>query len=1146
MKSIIRWAIRNTPAMNTLMVGVMLLGAVSLWAMRREVFPEFDLEIIYITVPYPGASPEEVEEGICQKIEEAVRPLDGIKKQTSIAREGLGAVVLELESNVRDVQKVLNEARSEVDRITTFPILAEDPEVKQITLRTSAIFIGVLGPEQETSDNELAIRDFAERVRDDLLQLPSITQVSLAGAKDFQIDIELSEQTLRKYGLTLQEVADIVRRENLELPGGTIRTESQEVLLRGKNKQLIGSEIAKIPLITRPDGVVLTVADLGVVRDEFIDTTSINRVNGRPAAVLRIEKTAAEDLLAIVSEANDYVATAQVPEGFELVTWGDVSEIVRDRMDLLLRNGCQGMILVLLILAVFLDVRLAFWVAMGVPLSILGAGVFMLWDDQTMNMLSMFAFIMALGILVDDAIVVGENTFSHRQRGKDYVQAAVDGASEVMPSVTASVLTTIIAFVPLLFVPGIIGKFIAVLPLAMIAMLVVSLLEVAFILPCHLARDHRPSLRDDHRRRPLWARVGFRIVWTGGLLGVAAWLVWTYLGAPPGANWARWAALGAFVLGMLPYLGPPLVRLGELLHWVNTTSNRVLYGVVDRVYLPLMRKMLNNPAVPLSVAAAIFLLAVGVIRAGYAPFVAFPKLDANSIEATVIYPDGTPAGVTDAATQRLEAAIERINEQYSCQPHGADGQLVRVIHRAVGYLGVSGMAIEDENGGGSHQGSVSVEIVGAEHRRIHRDDVVKLWREAAGEFPGAETVTFGGDDAGPGGAPIEFRLLATPRQMADLEAAVERCKEKLKTYPGVFDITDDSRPGKWEFQLKVKKDAQAMGVPLAELAQTVRAAYYGEEVMRLQRGRHEVKLMVRYPVEERRSLANFDEIRVRAGSGAERPLAELAQVDVQRGYSEINRIDQLRSITVTADVDESRANARDIVSELKKDFLPMLLRDYPGLHLRWEGMQEQTAESIAGLVEGLAIALVAMFVLLTLEFRSYFQPILILAIIPFGAIGAVVGHLVMGLPVTLFSLFGLVALTGVVINDSIVLVDFINAKTRAGVPLKAALLESGRQRFRPVMLTSTTTIAGLMPLLLERSFQAQVLIPMAVSLCFGLAFTTVLVLVLVPTLYLVYCRATGFQPSPAEPDEDDDTDLLSEPDIPPELRVIRTTKTAVG
>ena len=544
---------------------------------------------------------------------------------------------------------------------------------------------------------------------------------------------------------------------------------------------------------------------------------------------------------------------------------------------------------------------------------------------------------------------------------------------------------------------------------------------------------------------------------------------------------------------------------------------------------------MKNPAIVLSLAAAVLLVCAGWL--GGVRFVYFPKLDSNSIEATIVYPDGTPASVTDAATKRLEEAIRRVDEE-----HSAPGQaLVTVIHRAVGGVSVSESIGPQANPSGSHVGNVGVELVETSERSLKSTEIVAEWRRMAGEFPGTETVAFGGMQPGPGGNPIEFKLLAAPRRMEAMEEMVEQCKAKLKGYPGVFDIADDSRPGKWEFQLKVKDRAKAMGIPLADLAETVRASYYGEEVMRLQRGRHEVKLMVRYPRDQRRSLADFDEIRVRtsppvvslirtladmvqgggsSGSAAsglpginaspERPLTELAEVEVRRGYSAINRQNQLRSITITADLDEAEGNAQEIVTDLKKSFLPKLMAkpEYEGIRVLWEGQQEQTAESVSGLMQGLAVALVVMFAMLTLKFRSYLQPVLILLIIPFGAIGAVAGHWLMGLEVTIFSLFGLVALTGVVVNDSIVLIDFINRRVRDGVPLREALLDAGQRRFRAVLCTSVTTIAALVPLLLETSFQAQVLIPMATSLCFGLATTTALVLLLIPTFYLVYAKAT--------------------------------------
>jgi multidrug efflux pump subunit AcrB len=716
--------------------------------------------------------------------------------------------------------------------------------------------------------------------------------------------------------------------------------------------------------------------------------------------------------------------------------WGDTSVEVRDRLDLLIRNGLQGLILVFVILSLFLDLKLAFWVALGIPISLLGACAVLLQFDQTLNMLSLFSFLIALGIVVDDAIVVGENVYTHRAMGKSPLQAAIDGTIEVVPSVFSSVATTVFAFVPMFFVTGVMGKFFAVMPLAVIAILTISLLEACFALPCHLGHGNgRPS----------------------------------------------------------PLTG-----------WLNAGTTWVLETFLRVVYAPVIRFCATFPAITVSVAVAFLLLTASLVTSGAVPSIFFPKLDAPEVIAKVIFPDGTPARITDAATLRVEQAIQQINQQHSVPTR----PLVKVTHRMVGLVR------DNAPGGGqttegSHAGSVYAELVDSGQRELTSEQVVQAWRDAVGSIPGAETLTFGSQSRGPAGKPIEFKLLAATENMQQLEQAVEETKQRLAGFRGIYDVSDDSTPGKWELQLREKPGAVALGVPLDSIARTVRASYYGEEVMRLQRGRHEVKLMVRYPESDRQTLARFDDIRVDAGDGIQRPITELADVNVTRGYSEINRIDQKRSITISADINEKLGNAKEIVASMRSEFMPQLLQKYPGLRVRWEGQQEQDEESVQSLGIGLFVALLAMYVLLTMEFTSYGQPLVVMAVIPFGIVGAVLGHWVMGLPLTLFSTLGLVALTGIVVNDSIVLVDFINGAVRSGVPLEQAVLQAGSRRFRPVLLTSLTTIAGLAPILTETSFQAQLVIPMAASLCFGLATSTILVLVLVPVFYLIYARIFG-------------------------------------
>lgn len=1086
MKRVIGWAISNAPGMNVLMLALMLVGGVCLYSMRREVFPEFELEIVMVTVPYPGATPTDVEDAVCQKIEESIRSIEGIKKVTSIAQEGAGYVLAELRSDIRDVQKVMSEIDREVDRIPSFPALAEDPQIQQIVFRDAAIRVGVVAPGERTRASELRLREISEEIRDEILQLPAVSSASIMGTRPYQIDVEISEETLRSYGLTLEGVAAELRARNIELPGGQLKSEGQEILLRAKNRGLVGEEIGRLPVITRADGVVLTVNDLGVVRDEFEDVTSMGEINGEPAMVVNVERTKSEDLLKLVDEVERYVALKEneLPAGYRFEVWWDTSRDVRDRMRLLMRNGGQGLFLVFLVLALFLEARLAFWVALGIPISILGAGVALAWGGQTLNMLSMFSFLVALGIVVDDAIVIGENIYSHRQMGKSLRAAAVDGAVEVLPSVTASISTTVIAFSPMFFVSGVMGKFMAVIPFAVIAMLLISLWESCFVLPAHLGHRNHGFFR---------------------------------------------------FLAIVTY---PIRPLAIGLGWCSRHSGEALEWACRRLYLPVLRTGMRHPLLPISGAIALCLITFGLVRGGVVQTILFPKSDNNFLQATVLFPDGTPAAETDAATRRMEKAIRTVsrrvaearaaregrsiekiydvNEDGGQGPNGDAGQSgedrlvgpVRLTYRDLGTITNTDNAAGG-GGSGSHVGQIFVELYDTEIREAPSDELLSRWREEAGEFPGVEKLTFGSLGVGPGGKPIEFKLLAPGDKVDELVAATEMMKRRLAEFDGVYDIADDNTPGKWEFQFRVKDRALATGVTPTDLGQTVRNAYYGAEVMRLQRGRHEVKLMVRYPEQERTSLVNFRELRVRTAEGVERPITEIAEVDLERGFSEINRVNQLRSVTITADLDESTANADLIIEKLSERDAAELAEQFPSVRLRWEGQQEQSRESVGSLIRGFGVAVVGMYVLLVLQFRSYVQPLLILIIVPFGMIGAVWGHALLGLPLTLFSMFGLVALAGVVVNDSIVLIDFINSRIRAGLDPWDALVESGERRFRPILLTSMTTIAGLLPLLTERSFQAQLLIPMAASLAFGLMLATALVLVLVPVFYSLYLRVLG-------------------------------------
>ncbi len=715
MRSVIAWCVKNWQAMNVIMLATLLLGAWSLYQLRRDFWPDFELYVLNVSVVYPGASPDEIEQGILEKIEEAIRTVDGIEEMTSSAREGLGTVFLELDSDTKqaDAQRILTEVTTLIDQVPSFPELAEKPDVRLQTNFVTAIRVAVMGPagsgpgagrsEEEVIDAALELRRVAEKVRNDVLALPSVSVADLVGAPQYQIDIEIPEDRLREYNLSLSKVAEIVRANNLEMPGGTLKGRSQEILLRGSNKGDVGDEIAAIPLVSEPGGLVLTVGDLGRVRDEFAVDASINEVNGRPAVVVSVETTSADDLIRVADDVRDFVdnGRANLPEGYSVMHMRDRSTSVKSRLSLLAKNGWMGLILVFIVLALFLEMRLAWWVALGIPVSLLGACIYMYYSGQTLNMTSMFAFLIALGI------VVGENIYAHREMGKSYQEAAIDGAYEVMPSVITAILTTVIAFVPIMYLEGNIKRLTVVLPVCVGAMLIISMFESLTILPAHLA----------HRR--------------SRFMDVLAWLLF------------------------------PLRPLG----WAFAKANRGMTGLlnafVERIYTPILSLSLGNPAIVLSMAVGLLVLSVGVVRSGMVPFLLFPTIDFGFITCQVTYPDGTPVAITDAASKRLEAAIWRVNQKsidegLTTDPTG----FVKAVQRTVGSSG------DDVNASpASHLGGIVVQLNEISERTVSSLDIVRMWREESGRFPGTEAVAFGASPRGPASLPIEIRLMATAENM---------------------------------------------------------------------------------------------------------------------------------------------------------------------------------------------------------------------------------------------------------------------------------------------------------------------------------------------------------------------------------------------
>ena len=1031
MRRLISAAVHNSVAANLLMVVIIVVGGMSAYNLKRETFPQISFDIVQVQTIFPGATPEEVEESIVVKIEEAIKSVEGIQDLFSNAHESSGVVLARLKPGM-DNRRVLEDIQSEVEKIDTFPEDAEPPRYEELSERRKVINIAIYGEQPERT-----LKEVATRVRDDMLASEFISQVRLVGTRDYEISIEVSEESLRRHGLTFEEIRQVVQRSSLNLPGGSIKTPTQDIVVRTAGQRYSGLEFALLPLLTRPDGTVVTLDEVARVSDDFVDAWRIGRFNGTPSVLVSVFRTSEEDALVISDTVRQYVAeqAPQLPEGLSMSVWADDSAITKSRLDLLSRNGLQGLFLVLLSLWLFMNLRLALWVAVGLVVALLAGLWILILYGGTLNMITMFAFIMALGMLVDDAIVVGENIYSHWRRGKPPVQAAIDGASEVAVPVIGAVSTTVAAFVPLFIMEGILGKFVAVMPVAVVAALLGSLLECMVILPPHLAHA-----------------------------------------LPEGGYRA------------------PKRSLRRLAQRVRDGIDGTLDWFIERVYMPSLRRAMAWRLVVAASAVAILMLMFGLLLGEHLSFELFPDRDTDTIVSRLTMPQGTPLAQTAAATAHLEAAARQLDDHFRPADPSADGVVKQIMT-------VVGINTDFEPEVGSHVGEVTVELLAAEARGISSTVLADKWRDLSGDVPDALELVFMSEDIFPVGKPIEVRLMGD--DFTAMREAAARLEAELATYPGVLDISNDFRPGKMEIQLALKPAGRVLGITLADLAGQVNQGFYGAEALRLQRGRDDVKVVIRYPEAERRSLGDLDNIRIRTPNGSEVPFNEVATATLRRGFSVIKRTDRQRALSVTAEVDSTKANAERILAALQADYLPGLLADYENMRYSFEGQHKETQRSVGSLFRGFIIAMLLVYTILAVIFRSYAQPLVVMSVIPFGFIGAVIGHLIMGHVLSLISLFGLVALSGVLVNDSLVLVDFINRARSQGTPLFEAVLAGGRQRFRAIVLTSVTTVAGLSPILFEKSVQAQFLIPMAISMSFGLMGATVLVLVLVPALYLL-------------------------------------------
>lgn len=1020
----IAWFAKNHVAANLLLISIVLAGLFSLSTkIPLEVFPSFAADTISVSVSLRGSTPEDAEKGVAIRIEEAVQDLEGIKHITSRSSEGSASVTIELE-NGYDPREKLADIKSRIDAINTFPVDAEKPVVALAQRKREVMAVTVASDygEKET-------REFAEYVRDQLLALPNVTQVELSGVRDYEIAIEVSQDILRQYNLTLAGVSSAISSFSSDVSAGNLKTDGGDVLIRSKGQAYRKDEFANIVIKNQSDGSIIRLGDIAKISDDFEETPVRTRFNGKQAAFLDIYRIGPQSAITVADEVKDFIEEQQgsLPQGFELSYWDDDSEIVKSRLSTLTTNALQGGILVLALLTLFLRPAIAFWVFIGIPVSFMGAFLAMPFFGVTLNIMSLFGFILVLGIVVDDAIVTGENVYTHLKTAKSGEEAAIRGTLEVATPVTFGVLTTVAAFLPLAFIEGARGALFAQLPVVVIPVLLFSLIESKFVLPAHLKYL---KLRDQKGQPSKLERLQQRFA-------------------------------DGFERSILKY------------------------------YQPVLKRVLNNKLTTLSVFIGTFMIILALIMSGWTKFVFFPRIPSETVRVNLTLPTGTPFDVTNKHVITMADKARLLQDKY----RAADTNESVILNI---------LATTGGRGGASNSGQVRFEITPAEKREsdITSQQLVAEWRDMIGEIPGAESLTYRAE-IGRSSNPIDIQLSANG--LDTLQEVAQRIKTRLATYPTVFDIADSMSDGKQELQVELTEQGLALGLNRVTVSTQIRNSFFGAQVQRIQRGRDDVRVMVRLPLDERRSVADLQDILIIAPNGSSVPLSHVAKLIPGQSPSSILRIDRFRTLNVSADIEKSNTNMTVLQADLRT-YLDELMNQYPSVKYTMEGEAKEQAESFGSLAWALVFVFFIIYGLLAIPLKSYWQPVIVMSVIPFGMIGAVVGHWIMGMELTIMSLLGMLALIGVVVNDSLVLVDFINKKRSEGLPLLDAVASAGVVRFRPIMLTSLTTFIGLMPLLFEKATQAQFLIPMAVSLGFGIIFATLITLLLVPVNYVLLAK----------------------------------------
>lgn len=1015
---IIAWFTRNRVAANLLMFLIIVAGIAAVFSIRKQMFPTIEPNTIMVRVMYPGAAPQEVEQGVIIRIEDAIDEVEGIKRITSNAREGLGTVTIEVESNY-NVQEVMDEVRMNVDGISSFPAQIEPPLVYRMRPQRQIIWMSVYGDLDERSRKNLA-----REIRDEVRSISGITRATVVGARNDEIAIEISEHDLRQFGLTFQDIVQAVRGTSIDIPGGTIRTPNGDILLRAKGQSYSGREFEDIVLLRRPDGTRITIGDIAVVRDDFVETRAFAEFDGGRATFVRVDSVGDQNDLQIARSVKRYVEQKQssLPAGVYLDHWGDSSYYLQGRLDLMLKNMYFGIALVFLALTLFLQLRLAFWVMVGLPVCFLGALAMMNLPmfDVSVNMISLFGFILVLGIVVDDAIIIGESAYSEIEAHGKSEENVIRGAKKVALPATFGVLTTIVAFLPMLMVGGTMAGLWESIAYVVIFCLIFSLIESKWILPAHI-NGMKFSRTADQKQN------GFQ-------------------------------------------------------RFRNRFSDG-LKVFVEKRYRPFAEKCVRFRYTTIATFLALMIIMIGLVQGGFVRWVFFPNIPSDFIFAQVQMQPGTNEERTADTLRQIRQALYELNDDYQAEHNQSMIRHVNVFLNS------------------AEAGQVMVELEKGERLEVDGLAVVNRWRERVPELAGVKELNFQGSIGGGPSFDIEFQL--SGRNLDELAAAASELRLVLAEYGGVFDISDTFGTPREEIQLRLNPTADAVGVTMQDLATQVRYAFYGAEAQRLPRNDEEVRVMVRYPLSERQSIGNLENMKIRTPDGREIPFREIAEAQIADGYSTINRVNGVRSVNVRARVDKERVEPSSIVRDVRANYIPDILERYPNVRFGLEGASLDEAEAIGSLAFGAMLALFGIYALMAIPLKSYSQPLIIMSVIPFGVIGAIFGHWVLQMPVSILSLFGIIALAGVVVNDSLILVDYVNQTRDKVRDLRTVVVNAGCARFRAIVLTSLTTFMGLTPIVLERSMQAQFVIPMAISLAFGILFATVITLILIPCLYLV-------------------------------------------